>query len=118
VSDDFAQFQEAFFEEAAEHLAIVEEGLLALEQHPDDLDLLGKIFRSAHSIKGTSGMFGFNAVAQFTHKMETLLDLLRRINVERHVTIVTATHDPIVMRYARRRIQLKDGRIVADELVE
>src|SRR4029077_14171980 len=63
--------------EAAEHLAIVEEGLLALEQHPEDRDLLNKIFRSAHSIKGTSGMFGFNAVAQFTHKMETLLDLLR-----------------------------------------
>ena len=77
MSDDFAQFQDAFFEEAAEHLAIVEEGLLALEQHPEDLDLLNKIFRSAHSIKGTSGMFGFNAVAQFTHKMETLLDLLR-----------------------------------------
>ena len=77
MSNDFAQFQEAFFEEAAEHLAIVEEGLLALEQHPEDLDLLNKIFRSAHSIKGTSGMFGFNAVAQFTHKMETLLDLLR-----------------------------------------
>lgn len=77
MSDDFAQFQEAFFEEAAEHLAIIEEGLLALEQHPKDLDLLAKIFRSAHSIKGTSGMFGFNAVAQLTHKMETLLDLLR-----------------------------------------
>jgi putative ABC transport system ATP-binding protein len=46
---------------------------------------------------------------------ETLLDLLRRINVDRGVTIVTATHDPIVMRYARRRVQLKDGRIVADE---
>ena len=77
MSNDFAQFQDAFFEEAAEHLAIVEEGLLALEQHPEDVDLLNKIFRSAHSIKGTSGMFGFNAVAQFTHKMETLLDLLR-----------------------------------------
>ncbi len=77
MSNDFGQFQEAFFEEAVEHLAVVEEGLLALEQHPDDLDLLNKIFRSAHSIKGTSGMFGFNAVAQFTHKMETLLDLLR-----------------------------------------
>ena len=77
MSNDFAQFQDAFFEEAAEHLAVVEEGLLALEQHPEDLDLLNKIFRSAHSIKGTSGMFGFNAVAQFTHKMETLLDLLR-----------------------------------------
>ena len=77
MSDDFSQFHDAFFEEAAEHLAIIEEGLLELEQHPEDLDLLNKIFRSAHSIKGTSGMFGFNAVAQFTHKMETLLDLLR-----------------------------------------
>jgi two-component system chemotaxis sensor kinase CheA len=77
MSNDFSQFQDAFFEEAGDHLAIVEEGLLALEQHPEDLDLLNKIFRSAHSIKGTSGMFGFNAVAQFTHKMETLLDLLR-----------------------------------------
>ena len=77
MSNDFAQFQDAFFDEAAEHLAVVEEGLLELEQHPEDRDLLNKIFRSAHSIKGGSGMFGFNAVAQFTHKMETLLDLLR-----------------------------------------
>ncbi|MGQ0557322.1 MAG: chemotaxis protein CheW [Nitrospiraceae bacterium] len=77
MSNDFAQFQEAFFDEAAEHLAVVEEGLLELEQHSEDRDLLNKIFRSAHSIKGGSGMFGFNAVAQFTHKMETLLDLLR-----------------------------------------
>ena len=88
MSNDFAQFQDAFFEEAGEHLAIVEEGLLALEQHPEDLDLLNKIFRSAHSIKGTSGMFGFNAVAQFTHKMETLLDLLR--NGQKTVTPATA----------------------------
>ena len=77
MSNEFAQFQDAFFDEAAEHLAVVEEGLLELEQHPEDRDLLNKIFRSAHSIKGGSGMFGFNAVAQFTHKMETLLDLLR-----------------------------------------
>lgn len=78
MNNEFSQFQDAFFEEAGEHLAVVEEGLLALEQHPEDLDLLNKIFRSAHSIKGASGMFSFNAVAQFTHKMETLLDLLRK----------------------------------------
>jgi len=77
MSNEFAQFQDAFFDEAVEHLAVVEDGLLELEQHPEDRDLLNKIFRSAHSIKGGSGMFGFNAVAQFTHKMETLLDLLR-----------------------------------------
>ncbi len=46
-----------------------------------------------------------------------LLELLRRINVERHVTIVTATHDPMVMSYARRRVQLLDGRIVSDQRV-
>ncbi len=46
---------------------------------------------------------------------EDLLDLLVRINAEHGVTIVTATHDPMVMSYASRRLQLKDGLIVSDE---
>ena len=46
-----------------------------------------------------------------------LLELLKRINEERHVTIVTATHDPMVMSYARRRVQLLDGRIASDQRV-
>ncbi len=46
---------------------------------------------------------------------ESLLELLRLINQERGVTIVTATHDPIVMEYASRRIRLKDGRIDSDD---
>lgn len=46
---------------------------------------------------------------------EELLQLLRTLNESRGVTIVTATHDPLVMSYARRRIQLKDGAIVHDE---
>jgi len=46
-----------------------------------------------------------------------LLELLRRVNVERGVTIVTATHDPMVMSYARRQVQLLDGRIVSDQRV-
>lgn len=49
---------------------------------------------------------------------EELLDLLSHINAEHRVTIVTATHDPMVMSYARRRIQLKDGLIVSDEKAE
>ncbi|MEQ1794963.1 MAG: chemotaxis protein CheA [Nitrospira sp.] len=77
MSTDLSQFQESFFEESAEHLSTIEDGLLQLEQHPEDLDLLNRIFRAAHSIKGNSGMFGFTAVGQFTHKMETLLDQLR-----------------------------------------
>ena len=42
-----------------------------------------------------------------------LLDLLRRLNRERGVTIVTATHDPMVMGYATRQVNLRDGRVVA-----
>ncbi len=77
MSNDFAQFQDAFFEEAAEHLGTVEEGLLQLERHPDDMELLNRIFRAVHSIKGNSGMFGFATISQFTHKMESVLDRLR-----------------------------------------
>lgn len=46
---------------------------------------------------------------------EELLVLLRTLNEEQGVTIVTATHDPLVMSFARRRVQLKDGAIVLDE---
>ncbi len=77
MSGGFSQFQDAFFEESQEHLTTIEEGLLQLEQRPGDLDLLNRIFRGAHSIKGNSGMFGFTAVSQFTHKMESVLDRLR-----------------------------------------
>ena len=77
MSIDLSRFQDSFFEEAAEHLTTIEDGLLQLEQRPHDLDLLNRIFRAAHSIKGNSGMFGLVAVGQFTHKMETVLDRLR-----------------------------------------
>lgn len=77
MSTDLSQFKDAFFEESQEHLTTIEEGLLQLEQRPDDIDLLNRIFRGAHSIKGNSGMFGFTAVSQFTHKMESVLDQLR-----------------------------------------
>ena len=77
MSTDLSHFKNAFFEESQEHLTTIEEGLLQLEQRPEDIDLLNRIFRGAHSIKGNSGMFGFTAVSQFTHKMESVLDQLR-----------------------------------------
>lgn len=45
---------------------------------------------------------------------EELLNLLRRLNEEQGVTIVTATHDPLVMSYARRQVRLRDGEIIED----
>ena len=74
---DLSRFQESFFEESAEHVETMETGLLALEQRPEDIDLLDRIFRAAHSIKGNSGMFNFTAIGGLTHKMENILDRLR-----------------------------------------
>ena len=80
---DMDRFREGFFEEAAEHLAAMESGLLRLEatpQHQEDQqdpELLHTIFRGAHSIKGTSATFGFTDLARFTHGLEGLLDQLR-----------------------------------------
>lgn len=74
---DLSRFQDSFFTESAEHVETMESGLLALEQRPQDLDLLNRIFRAAHSIKGNAGMFNFTAISGLTHKMENVLDLLR-----------------------------------------
>ncbi len=74
---DLSRFQEGFFTESSEHVETMESGLLALEQRPQDLDLLNRIFRAAHSIKGNAGMFNFSAIGALTHKMENVLDLLR-----------------------------------------
>ena len=75
---DLSQFYGVFFEEAAENLDQMEQMLLALDVNaPDDEELNG-IFRCAHSIKGGSATFGFADVAELTHKMESLLDRLRR----------------------------------------
>lgn len=74
---DIQRFHAVFFEEAAEHLATMEEALLRLERTPDDSELLHCIFRAAHSIKGASGTFGFAEVAGFTHGLESLLDRMR-----------------------------------------
>lgn len=71
------QFLEVFFEEAEEHLANLEHLLLTLDVAAPDREALNGIFRAAHSIKGSSGMFGFDDLTAVTHVLETLLDKIR-----------------------------------------
>ncbi|MBK7976188.1 MAG: chemotaxis protein CheA [Deltaproteobacteria bacterium] len=79
---DLARFRETFFEEAAEHVATLEQGLLGLERPDADPDLLNSIFRAAHSIKGGSGTFGLEQVASFSHVLENVLDRMREGTVQ------------------------------------
>ncbi len=81
---DITQFYQVFFEEAAEHLATMESLLLGLNVADPSLDDMNAIFRSAHSIKGGSGTFGFNDMTEVTHILENLLDRLRK--QEMHLT--------------------------------
>lgn len=67
----------AFISESDEQLQMLEQLLLQLEEAPDNPDLLGALFRCAHTIKGSAGIFGLDEVVAFTHHVETLLDRLR-----------------------------------------
>ncbi|MES2716030.1 MAG: chemotaxis protein CheA [Pseudomonadota bacterium] len=67
----------AFLSEAREQIASIEQLLLQLEDAPDDRNLLDALFRCAHTVKGSAGIFGLDAVVAFTHHVESLLDRLR-----------------------------------------
>jgi two-component system, chemotaxis family, sensor kinase CheA len=66
-----------FFAEAREMLVQMEDCLLRLETDPHDRDTLDALFRSAHTVKGSAGLFGFDQVVSFTHEVETVLDRVR-----------------------------------------
>ncbi|UDK95834.1 chemotaxis protein CheA [Lysinibacillus sphaericus] len=78
------QYLEMFIEESKEHLQACSEHLLELEKNPDDLAIVGEIFRSAHTLKGMSATMGFEDLADLTHKMENVLDAIR--NEKIHVS--------------------------------
>jgi two-component system chemotaxis sensor kinase CheA len=72
-----AELIPAFIEEANELIASLEQLLLQLEDTPDDRDLLDALFRCAHTIKGSAGVFGLDRIVAFTHHVETLLSQVR-----------------------------------------
>ena len=77
MSIDIEQFHSVFFEESEEHLDDMEQLLMGLNVDAPDPEELNSIFRAAHSIKGGSGIFGFDALMNLTHVMENLLDKAR-----------------------------------------
>jgi len=78
VTTDMTQFYQVFFEEAAELLAEMETRLLGLDLNAPSIEDLNAIFRTAHSIKGGAGTFGFSDMTDLTHVLESLLDRLRK----------------------------------------
>ncbi|MBZ2179825.1 MAG: chemotaxis protein CheA [Acidobacteriota bacterium] len=69
--------QFSFCEEARDLLSDLEAALLQLENDPEDQETIGSVFRAMHTIKGSGAMFGFDAVANFTHNIESVYELVR-----------------------------------------
>ncbi len=71
------QFKRAFREEGREVVVDLEATLLELNDNRDDQELVGRVFRALHTIKGSGAMFGFEELAAFTHNLETAFDEVR-----------------------------------------
>jgi two-component system, chemotaxis family, sensor kinase CheA len=82
---------EVFREEACELLEELTTTLLALEEQPHDMELVGRAFRALHTIKGSGAMFGFDELSAFVHDIETVFDLVRenRLNVSKDLIDLT-----------------------------
>ena len=116
MSIDLTQFFQIFFEEAAEHLSMMETLLLALDVSNPSMDDLNAIFRSAHSIKGGAGTFGFTDMTEVTHVLETLLDKLRKqemILTDEMVSAFLEAGDVISTQLAAHR---GEGEVDQDEV--
>ncbi|MCO4786487.1 chemotaxis protein CheA [Marinomonas atlantica] len=87
--DNLSQFNDAFFEEAQEHLETMETLLLDYNVDAPDIEELNSVFRAAHSIKGGSAIFGFTAMTGLTHVMENMLDLARNEELELTNELIT-----------------------------
>lgn len=82
------QALQTFIAEANELLQDMESCLLRLEHNPLDADTIGAIFRAAHTIKGSAGLFGLEPIVSFTHVVEDVLDRLRAGEINKNPELI------------------------------
>ncbi len=84
-------FQKKFLEEASDLINQLEQALLTLEQDTENPELVDSIFRIMHSLKGGGGMFGFDNISKYTHKLENMYDQVRqkKLKVTREMLDIT-----------------------------
>ncbi|MFL5883889.1 MAG: Hpt domain-containing protein [Thermoleophilaceae bacterium] len=75
---DAAEYLPMFLEEAREHLQSLNLAVVRIEETPNDGETIDEIFRAAHSLKGMSATMGFAGIAELTHEMENVFELLRQ----------------------------------------
>lgn len=91
---------EMYKTEAMELLDDLEAGLLELEDQTENVELVNRIFRDLHTIKGSGKMFGFDEVAAFTHDIETVYDMVRsgKSGISQELISLTLTASDVIRR--------------------
>ncbi len=91
MSEDAEEMEEIiqdFIAEAEELIEELDEDLVSLENNAKDADLLNKIFRAFHTIKGSSGFLGFENLTSITHRLEDILNKLRKFELNMNSSIM------------------------------
>ena len=79
---DVSQYLEIFLDETSEHIQSLSDNIMALENEPDNKDVVNEIFRAAHSLKGMAGTMGFKRMQRMTHDMENVFQEVRNDAIE------------------------------------
>ena len=87
---------EVFLNECTEIIGNLESDLVTLEENNDDLDIINRIFRYFHTLKGSSGIAGFNIIYEFTHNLESLFDKVRSGEITVNRDIIDILLDSII----------------------
>ncbi len=122
MMDDIQQaVLETFHTETQELLMELESALLELEEYPEEQELIDRVFRALHTIKGNGGMFGFEGISRFTHDMENVYDLVRggslKINKE-IIDLTLAARDVISEMIKDPEEEDPDLKVKADEILQ
>ena len=79
---DVSQYLEIFIDETSEHIQSLSDNIMALENEPDNKDVVNEIFRAAHSLKGMAGTMGFKRMQHMTHDMENVFQEVRNDTIK------------------------------------
>jgi len=100
--DTDKEFLATFRAEAEERLQCLDDGLMMLEQNPADQDLIKRLFREAHTLKGSAGMMGFTSIRDLSHRIEDIFSAVQK----GQVTISRAGIDVLLAGLDRIRLLL------------
>ncbi|RNA69574.1 chemotaxis protein CheA [Alteribacter keqinensis] len=89
------QYLDMFIEESREHLQAINDHLLHLETNPGQKEIIGEIFRSAHTLKGMAATMGYEEITNLTHQMENILDGIRNGTYEAGTTLIDIVFEAV-----------------------